>query len=373
MASVTKYLVFFATIMLLGMIPINKADAADCPVLGFGGQTNTDAAFYYNDVTGEYTFDADAAWSLSPTSTYGDPAGVWSDDVIGVAASSSQEWVIGIDDAGYLGTFGTALVTTSVPSGEEPYSSPTSGNTGRFAALNNAGEVVVWGTTTGYTPITGSGYTVVSAGRDLVCAASSTANTGITCSGVNTEGMLALLPTTGNVIDLFVSRYFVAYVLDDNTLHVIKSATQTGAKATSLTQFVNNAPTTDVAEVNLYGGGGLPVGIAWMTDGTARVWQDGGTLQPALKSAPGFATYGSTSARIFTPQGPDGNITFRSAPVVDIYATTTAVITGVIDDAQGLVNGYTTFAYGDSVRWDGTRSYYMGVYYYWPIRQYACI
>ena len=345
---------------------LSTANAATCPVHEFVGQANTNSTVWYDDVTGYYTWTGVAAWQVSPYSD--DPTTThWSDVATGVAAASSAEWFIGTKDNGALGAFGYN-VTTGLPSGASDYWSLDSGNTGRFVGIGD-GTVVAWGSTTSYTPITGT-YTVVAAGRDLVCAGSDTANVGLVCSGDNTEKMLSLMPTTGNVISVDVSRYIVAYVLDDNTLHIIKSAKATGAALTVLTQFAANAPTTGVQSVEIYGGaGGSAVGIAWMTDGTATVWQDGGGLTYALKSAPGFEAYGSSGLKSFKPRGPSGEITFVGQPHTDIYAYGNQTAIGaVFADAKGLVLGTHTFAAGDAVRWGDTSiSYYPGTTaHYWP-------
>jgi hypothetical protein len=363
-----RYLVFACIVLISMIFPINTALAANCPIDHYVGQSATESVLFYDSTAGSYSFVYDAAWGVTPyTTAVGSSA--WTDDAIGIANASSSEWVIWVDSSGALQGAGAGNVTTSIPSGSGTYSSPSSGSTGRFSVLDGSGTVVNWGITTNswYTSEpTATGFTHLNVGREIGCAVSDTNSTGVTCYGsYDPNGLIssASRPTTGTYKNVAVGRYLV--------LAVDTSGNMTGWGTASTAGFLANMPTTGVESVEVSETGEL-IGVAWMTDGTITIWQDPAkSLQYALRSAPGFSTYGATSDRSYVPEGPSGFITFVSQPKINIYGITSPV-GAVIDNPQGLVEGTHTYAYGDAVRWDSARTLYGGVYYYWPRLIDAC-
>lgn len=350
-------------------ISFNSAHAATCPVKEFVGQSASNSTLWHNSSTGVYTWTGVTAWQVTPYTD--DPTTThWSDEMEGVAATTPAEYVFSVKEDGTLGAFGGANITTSLPSGATAWWSLDSGTTGRFAFIGD-GTVYATGVTTDYTAITGT-KDIVSAGRDLVCAGNSTDNSGLVCSGTNTEKMIALLPSTGNVVSLDVSRYAIAYVLDDGTVHVIVSGKATGAALTALNQFATNAPTSaDFVKVRIYGGAGsTPAGIAQKADGSLYIWQSNGALTYTLRSAPGFDVYGHNTDKTYIPQGPSGPITFSDF-MIDPYGANSPV-GAVIDNGKGLVVNGHTYTTGDAFRWDGSATTVSGVAHYWPVLKASC-
>ncbi len=371
----TRYLLF-AVLSIVGMtFPINTALAANCPVDHFVGQAGTESAVFYDDTAGSYSFVYDAAWGVTPYTT-AVASSVWTDDAIGITNSGSAEWVIWVDSSGALQAAGGGSVTSSVPSGSGPYSSPSSGSTGRFSVLNGSGTVVNWGYSANSwltSEPTATGFTDLNVGHAIGCAVSDTISTGVTCYGYDIEGMIASAsrPTTGTYSNVAVGRYVVLAVDTSGNMTGWGTTRAASGAMTTVANFLAAMPTTGVESVEVSETGQL-IGVAWMTDGTITIWQDPAQgLQYALRSAPGFETYASTTDRSYVPEGPSGYLTFVSQPKINIYGITSP-IGAVINNPQGLVAGTRTFATGDAVRWDSTRTYYSGAYHYWPRLIDAC-
>lgn len=355
-----------------------NAHAANCPVDAFAGQY-AESVLFYDDVLDKFTFvDADGDWLKTPT-TVGDPTTAsWSLDFNGVATGTAgnYEWGIGITDTGALGAFGYT-VTSGLPSGAAPYSSPASGSTGRFAVLDSSGTVVDWGNSANSwltaEPAT-TGFTAIDVGRNVGCAVSEVNNTGVTCwGGSDPRGLIGAAdrPTTGYMKDVAVGDTVVLYVdINGNTGGWCTPTA--GAVRTSCLAFLANMPASGVESVEVNETGEF-VGSAWNEDGTATFWQDPSKgLQPLLRNAPGFTDYGNNTDRIYTPEGPSGYITFVTAPHVGIYQIS-AIGAGVIDDPQGLVDlRVGTYDYGDAIMWDNTSIMSGGLYYYQPKLIDAC-
>lgn len=348
---------------------ITSANAGNCPVMGFVAQSAGETTLFYNDTAGAYTFvDADGDWKATPYTTL--PASVaWTDDFTAVGTgSTSSEWGIGISTSGSLEGFGSN-VTTGIPSGSAPYSSPKSGSTARFSVLNSSGTPVNWGNSANSwltSEPTTTGFTGLDVGRDVGCAVSDVNNTGVTCWGYDLEGMIASAsrPTTGYYQSVAVGRYVIVAVDTSGNVTGWRTTRTASGMITLADQFLANMPTTGVESVVVNETGSL-VGVAYMTDGTITIWQDNGaSLHTALKSAPGFSTYGTNTDRVYVPEGPTGFLTFRSQPEIDPYSSVSS-IGAVVDNPQGLVEGTHTYAYGEALRWDNATTSYGGLTYYW--------
>ena len=124
-------------------------------------------------------------------------------------------------------------------------------------------------------------------------------------------------------------------------------------------------PTTGVESVEVSETGQL-IGVAWMTDGTITIWQD---------PAQGSAVRAAERSRV-------RDLRVYDRPVVRAgRAEWVPHVRQSAEDQhlrhhqpdwcrhqqpQGLVAGTRTFATGDAVRWDSTRTYYSGACHYWP-------
>ncbi len=332
-----------------------EAEAGNCPLKSYSAQASGEIVVFYNDSTLVVSYvDADGDWKATPYTVL--PSSVaWTDDTHAVGtASNSAEWGMGIDSSGVIQTFGSNNVTTSVPTANGPYSSPRAGSTGKFSALNVNGTPENWGNTNNgwhTSEPTTTGLTALDVGYDVGCAVSDTLSLGVVCwGGSDPQGLIssASRPTSGTFQSVSVGRYAVVAV-DTN------GNTVGWGPAASSSAFLANRPMTGVESVDL-GEFGERIGVAWMQDGTAVIWQDPTKIQQgALKSAPGFTAYGSGSLRSYVPRGPNGNITFRSQPNVSIYGNNlVTTVAAVVDDGKGLVDdGIGPYDFGDAIYWTG--------------------
>ncbi|MBP9827834.1 hypothetical protein KBC55_01640 [Patescibacteria group bacterium] len=268
---------------------------------------------------------------------------------------------------GEIMCWGGGDITVGTPSGEEPYSSLAfgSGSYGttngmpRMLALNAYGEINVWGNTSGafYSNVpTTSGFTDADSGYAVGCAVGIT-NSGVTCWGDDYEGLVthASKPSSGTYTYTAVGRYVAGAVQSDGTLDMWGTTRSPGSTTyNNVATFIANRPSgTDIVsfEVNESGN---PVGVAYHTDGTASIWIPNAVGIPVqMTNAPGWDYYGSTSLKLFKPQGPNGEITFRGP--LEISSTDNGPdICGVINNPQGLHNDASTpyyYKYGDAICW----------------------
>ncbi len=333
---------------------VSSALAYDyCPAVGYVG-TGTSAVLWESTTTGELYWEGSSTFETTPNN-FGDPT--WSTtfnntvDVISYGSTPSA-WGAGVDDSGYLWAWGTGI-TTGLPSGEEPYSSPQCGSTGRCAVLDSGGHAEVWWGTSGLfgTPPAAGLFDVLAVGREVGCAADSDTATGVTCWGSNADNLVTNPNKPGSgvqVVDIAVGRY-VAVAVDVNGDTYCWHTARTGFWEAA-DEFCANRPMDGIASVDVSETGQL-FGVAQHFDGTATVWEwsDGGNTTDALSGAPGWDTYGVPGLNQYKPQGPSGEIVFRSIGV-NIYHADGVV--GVIDDPKGLIEGPNVYAYGDVLYWD---------------------
>lgn len=339
---------------MLLILFVTSALAYDyCPVVGFVGE-GTAATLFEDTLTGELFWEGSSTFEVTPNN-FGDPTmlTVFANpyDVISYG-STPDAWGAGVDTDGYLWGWGTGL-PTGIPSGEEPYSSPQCGSTGRCAVLDATGHAEVWFNTSGSfgTPPAAANFDVLAVGREVGCAADSDTATGVTCWGSNADNLVSNPAKPGSgyqIVDVAVARY-VAVAVDvyGNTYCWRTSRSSMAALAN---EFCANRPMNGIATVDLSETGEL-FGVAHHLDGTATIWQpndDGNTNDP-LTGAPGWDAYGRNGLFQFKPKGPDGEIVFRSIGV-NIYHADGVV--GVIEDPMDLVEGYNVYEPGDVLSWD---------------------
>lgn len=283
-------------------------------------------------------------------------------------ASGSGEWSCAIKTDGTLTCFGAGGIE-NIPTGEGPYSALSSSSSGtttvRAGVLTVTGAIRIWGNTAGAfgtsVPTT-TGFTELGVGYAVGCAAG-ISNGGVTCWGDNFEGLVthASKPTTGTYIQVEVARYLAAAVRDDNTLAMWGTTRAASGKVTLAQTLVNNRPTSGVRWVEL---GDEILGVATHTDGTASIWIPDGVGVPAqMTNAPGWSEgYGNNSLKIYKPQGPNGEITFRGKLEI-VGASNNPFICGVIDDPKGLPNDNpldadSLYNHGDAICWPNTTDGY---------------
>lgn len=332
-----------------------------CPLQAFPSHDELCVSWLNDD--GTYNDDVAHCWQQTPYATEylaNNPMFAYPMIGEGLAPASSSEWGCGIVRAGVAGAgelacFGNAGILTGYPTGEAPYSALSSGGVdGRFAVLNNVGAIKVWGVVTnGFgSPPTSTGFTELGVGFAAGCAVG-IANGGVSCWGSDQENLVvnSSKPSSGTYTAVEVGRTVAGAVQDDGTLDMWGSSR--AGSATLVAEFIANRPTGTNVKSFEVGETGRLIGVAWMTDGTAYIWQDNGSLSNAIRHAPGWYPAGGTGIKTFVPHGPNGNITFRSR--LEIAANDVdAQICGVIDDPKGLMTGDSVpvaYQHGDVVCW----------------------
>lgn len=346
----------FVINLLFSVLMMSATADAACPMQAYPSPHTQETILWDTGTPGVHEWRTGYGWSATPYTADPTVQDFYGDFTAVATTSTSIEWSMGINTSGELVTWGGQGVTTGTPSGDEPYLSVATGSTGRMAVTNRYREIEVWGNNTAnFTSVPTGSFNRLGVGRDVGCASNSTTNTGVTCWGVNTEGLVthADIPTTGYYDYIDVGRY-AAFAVDVDGNMVGWGTTRTASNPALVQAFIDNAPTTGVRRVQVNEVSTL-FGVAWMLDGTVVIWQGNGGLVDVITGAPGWDTYGDNSLKYYIPEGPDGYITWRSLPRIAIQDNGT--IAGVINDGQGLIEGSNTYEYGDAYVWSEAVSY----------------
>lgn len=381
-----------------GYVPIELVQDClpvdNCPLQAFAG---SGAAWSVLNDDGSWV---ENVWDLTPYSVsapltttfrypmYADRAGT----------SGNSELACGVLEDGELDCWSAVgAMVNNHPVGEGPYSSVDFSSTARYVALNGLGEVQVWGDTSGNFATnapTNLGYTAVAVGPFSGCAAG-IPNGGVDCWYANSSfdfHSSSSRPSSGTYTSLALSRCIAMAVKDDGTVAVWGPANPNSTCVASvMNAFMANAP---VAGSNILAGrsvvsvditeSGTLVGMAWLDDGSAYFWTGAGTAASQVMYSPGRQqNYGidtngdgidddlssaynipGTSA-YYVAHGPNGVMTFRSAPQFSNLGSDWAC--AVIDNPQGLTYGSNnvSFEYGDAICWSGSTSG-------WPVVRQQC-
>ncbi len=322
-----------------------------CPEQAFG-QGSCAAVHFDNGTWQAYN---QSCWNAEPFNVESPYATIdFIGTMFGNSGSDGTEMACGVlSTDGAISCWGSGGVSLGIPTGGEPYTAPAMGNTGRFAALDHNGKIVVWGNISGSfgTPPTTTGFTALSVGRDDACAVG-IVNGGVTCWGNGAEHLstAASRPTTGTYTSVDVARYVAFAVKSDGTTVGWGTDRSASGMVTKAAQFVANRPTTGVKMIDTTQNGEL-FGVAFRTDSTLYEWIDSTIGTPAeITAAPGFATYGGGgSPRYYIPQGPGGYLTFVDVQIAE-YATA-HVVSAVVADPKGTMDGARALAPNDAIEW----------------------
>lgn len=348
-------------LMLAALSALIPAANAVCPMV-------TEGYLAHNaQVLNDGTFDADASWLSTPSSVADPFAETYDVQNVELVATTTttKQWMIGVTGyGGYLVASGLAD-TAGLPSGEEPYSHPSSGNRGRFAVLNKYGQIRVWGFTSGGfgtppNPALPSGaFENLDVGADVGCATHGENKEGIECWGTDLDNLVSGAPTWGYWKDVEVGRYYAVAI--DYFGNTYSWGTKRPGYQGRVSEFLGNMPTSGVKEISLSQGSDY-IGVAWMDEGYAVIWEDNSSpTNGAITGSPGYADYSVGGERVWIPQGPDhidgwpGYIIWASGPEVNMYSSST--ISGVMAETMGLEEGLNIYAPGDAMHWYTPTSY----------------
>lgn len=337
---------------LMAMILSGPAAAETCPVKFFG-EPGTSAILWEDTVTGDIWWEGSSTFETTPW-TVSDPETTWFTEDMVNYGSTPYAWGAAITVDGDLNTWGYGITTTT-PSGEEPYSSPECGKTGKCVVLDNGGHVETFfngssGSFNSGRPTAGN-FDGVAVGLDVGCSWDNDTATGVTCWGSNADNLVSNPDKPGSgyqIYDVAVGRYAAAAADiygDTYCWHTSRSGFWASAD-----EFCANRPLDGVEriEVNEYG---ELFGVAHMFDGTAVIWEwnDGVNTNESLTGAPGWDDYGTNGLNQFRPEGPDGYLTFR---FIGLSIYDDHHVYAVIDDPKGLVEDGYAYQSGDAVEWD---------------------